>query len=40
VYLYALTPDGTRARFTRIELVLGADIRRAGGRIFIRQLEL
>lgn len=40
VYLYALTPDGTRARFTRVELVLGADIRRAGGRIVIRQLQL
>jgi hypothetical protein len=40
VYLYALTPDGTRARFTRVQLVPGADIRRAGGRIFIHQLRL
>jgi hypothetical protein len=39
VYLYALTPDGMRARFTRVELVSGAAIRLAGNRIVIRQLR-
>lgn len=36
VYLYALTEDGRRAGFTRVELVSGEAIRSAGGRILIR----
>jgi hypothetical protein len=40
VYLYALTPDGMRAHFTRFELVSGAAIRQAGNRIVIRRLRL
>ncbi len=39
VFLYALTTDGTRARFTRVQLVSGEKIRRAGGSIVIRQLR-
>jgi hypothetical protein len=39
VYLYALTADGTRAQFTRVELVSGQEIRQAGGRIVIRRLR-
>jgi hypothetical protein len=36
VFLYPLTDDGRRARFTRVELVSGDAIRSAGGRILIR----
>ena len=39
VYLYALTPDGRRAQFVRVEFASGQEIRRAGGRIVIRQLR-
>jgi hypothetical protein len=39
VYLYALTPEKDRAQFTRVELVSGTAIRRAGNRIIIRQLR-
>jgi hypothetical protein len=38
VFLYALTADGTRARFTRVQLVSGEVIRQAKGRIVISQL--
>jgi hypothetical protein len=38
VYLYAITADGTRARFTRVQLVSGDEIRRNGGRIVVRKL--
>jgi hypothetical protein len=39
VYLYALSADATRARFTRVQFALGQEIRQAGGRIVIRQLH-
>jgi hypothetical protein len=39
VYLYTFTPDGGRARFTRVHLVPGMDLRQAGGRIVIRHVE-
>ncbi|MGH2376759.1 MAG: hypothetical protein ACREOC_16280 [Gemmatimonadales bacterium] len=39
VYLYALTADRTRARFTRVELASGQEIRQADGRIIIRRLR-
>ena len=35
VFLYKLTADGRRARFTTVELVSGEAIRGAGGRILI-----
>lgn len=38
VFLYALTDDATRARFVRVQLVSGEEIRQAEGRIVIRQL--
>jgi hypothetical protein len=38
VYLYALSADGTRVLFTRVQLASGEEIRRAGGRILIRSL--
>jgi hypothetical protein len=37
VYLYAITVDGERARFTDVQLRSGAEIRLAGGRIVIRR---
>jgi hypothetical protein len=40
LYLYALTADGTRARFTRVQLVSGEEIRRSGGRIVVSRLSL
>jgi hypothetical protein len=38
VFLYRVTADGRRARFTRVELVSGDAIRAAAGRILIRAL--
>jgi hypothetical protein len=38
IYLYAITANGETARFTAVQLASGAEIRRAGGRIVIRQL--
>lgn len=37
-FLYTLTAGGTRARFATVQLVSGEEIRKAGGRIVIRQL--
>ena len=39
VYLYALSADGARVHFTRVQLASGQEIRRAGNRIIIRQLR-
>lgn len=39
VYLYALTDAGARVHFTRVHLASGQEIRRAGGRIVIRDLR-
>jgi hypothetical protein len=39
VFLYALTPDGSRAHFTRVHLVTGAEIRQADGRIVVRRVQ-
>jgi hypothetical protein len=36
VFLYELSADGRQARYTRLQLVSGADLRRSGGRILIR----
>jgi len=37
-FLYALADGGRRARFTRVQLASGDEIRRNGGRIFVREL--
>lgn len=38
IYLYAITGDGKTARFTDVQLASGQELRRAGGRIVIRQV--
>ncbi|HEY8259477.1 MAG TPA: hypothetical protein VIG08_17595 [Gemmatimonadales bacterium] len=38
VFLYRVTPDGMRARFTRVQLASGEEIRNAGNRIVIARL--
>jgi hypothetical protein len=39
IYLYVIIQNGEIARFTEVQLASGAEIRRAGGRIVIRQLS-
>jgi hypothetical protein len=36
IYLYQLTPDSERARFQRVVLMTGEELRRSSGRIVIR----
>jgi hypothetical protein len=38
LFLYALTPDRTRARFAGLQMASGEEIRVAGGRIVVRRV--
>jgi hypothetical protein len=39
VYLYAISADGERARFTEVRLASGAELRRSRGRIVVRHFQ-